>query len=93
MGQAKQRGTREQRIAQAEDRIALELAESRERFRLAEIARKDRLRIEQAQHDGIPLVFVGSRPRRSPLLMAAIVAASMVAPVLIAPPYFDERKK
>lgn len=84
MGQAKLRGTKEQRVAQALEREAIQAAASRERFRLSEIARKERehtRRMEQAEREGIPPVMVvggGSSGHRRSHVLAVLAAMAIV---------------
>jgi hypothetical protein len=88
MGQAKLRGTKEQRIAQALERQEIEAAASRERFRLSEIDRKERehkRRMEQAERDGIPPVMVagGGSPRRTRSHVLAAAMALAAGPLMV----------
>jgi len=86
MGQAKARGTRDQRIAQAVERERIE-AERRSEEHRALMQRQREARQEQARKEGIPPVLVADSPslRRghTMALMAALAASgAMAVPIL-----------
>lgn len=81
MGDARRRGTREDRIAQAIERKKIEDAKRREQFKREEAARIQREQ-EQARREGIPPVLIasgGTVSNTRNLRMALALAATAFA--------------
>ena len=92
MGEAKRRGSREQRIAQAVERRAQEDAARLEASRAAQAAEAERIRnLPPEQRKEAVLVAGGGGSRRHGLLLAAALAAS--APFLAASPSTGSHKR
>lgn len=85
MGEARRRGTKEQRIAQAVERERIEAARRGEEHR-ALMKQQQEARFEQARKEGIPPVLVadsGARMSRATMLAAIAMSGALAVPILM----------